>query len=431
MPTAIEWTEETWNPVTGCTRVSPGCLSGAHCYIERTPPFRTQGRRFERVGNEETTGVRLHPERLDQPLRWRRPRRIFVCSLADLFHEDVADGYIMDVWRVMGLAQQHTFQVLTKRPERAREWLAKWADADEACPPQLARGPYETRARHTTGRAELFSAMLDRWGAPPAGTAFPPYDWMEGVRWWPAVLPNVWLGVSIENARYTWRADVLREIPAAVRFISAEPLLGSLFETRGATNGDLGCGDGVGNVRVPDMGAPPLDEDDSPTHAARRLGEHERQRAPGACHVAAVEGSDLASAVRATPSRAPLDLTGIDWLIVGGESGGRFARPMHPDWARELRDACLTVDVPMRTAELYEPLPELRRPAFFFKQWGSWVPTQDLTSDRDDDLRLYTSLDGLGRFLRYAGARAKSGGRELDGRTWNEMPAARLAVAAA
>jgi protein gp37 len=161
---AIEWTEATWNPVTGCTRVSPGC---ARCYIERQPPFRIEGRRFRRVGNEETTGVRLHPERLEQPRRWRAPRVIFVNSMSDLFHDAISAEYIAAVFAVMAECEQHVFQVLTKRHERLRE-LA----------PDLP---------------------------------------------WPR---NVWMGVSVENNRWAVRADYLRDVPAAVRFVSAEPLLG-------------------------------------------------------------------------------------------------------------------------------------------------------------------------------------------------------------
>jgi protein gp37 len=251
---AIEWTEATWNPVTGCSKVSPGC---AHCYAE------TISLRFHRSVKPWTPAnaaenVVLHPDRLDQPLRWRRPRMIFVNSMSDLFHEQVPDDYIDQVFRVMAEARQHTFQVLTKRPERARDWFAD---------------------RSNSG-----------WIDPRATTLAP--------------LENVWLGVSIENARFTGRADVLREIPAAVRFISAEPLLGSLRETR--------------------------------------------------------------------RGQAPLDLSEIDWLIVGGESGVD-ARPMDAAWALELRDACAETGT-----------------AFFFKQWG--------------------------------GRTAKSGGRELQGRTYDEMP---------
>jgi len=284
---AIEWTDSTWNVTTGCTRVSPGC---ANCYIERTPPFRISGRRFERVGNEETTGLVLHPERLKKV---PRGPRIFVNSLSDLFHEEIPDDFIAQTFDTMRLHPDRTFQVLTKRPERALDLVPKIYDY--------------------AGEWEINDP--DRDGIP---------------------LPNVWLGVSIENARYTWRADVLREIPAAVRFISAEPLLGSLFD-------------------------------------AGRTVQSERAHAAGVA-----EGGDRPR----SPNNAtgPLDLTGIDWLIVGGESGPG-ARPMHPDWARELRDQCL-----------YGTDLDASRPAFFFKQWG--------------------------------GKTAKAGGRELDGRTWDEMPTA-------
>ena len=162
---AIEWTESTWNPVTGCSKVSPGC---AHCYAE------TLSRRFGWSATPWTpanaaVNVVLHPERLDVPLRWRRPRMIFVNSMSDLFHELVPLSFIEQVFEVMERASWHTFQVLTKRAER----LAELADD------------------------------LD----------------------WPA---NVWMGVSIENNRWAHRADLLREVPAALRFISAEPLLGPL-----------------------------------------------------------------------------------------------------------------------------------------------------------------------------------------------------------
>src|SRR5439155_13729421 len=218
---AIEWTEATWNPVAGCSKVSPGC---AHCYAE-TLSFRF-GRSVKPWTPENATeNVVVHRSRLEQPLRWRRPRMIFVNSMSDLFHELLPLSFVQEVFSVMTASERHTFQVLTKRPERARE-------------------------------------IADQLH-------------------WPK---NVWLGVSIENSRYTWRADVLREIRAAVRFISAEPLLGSLFE----------------------MG----------------------------------------------PRRAPLDLSGIHWLIAGGESGAGY-RPVHVEWVRELREACASRSV-----------------AFFFKQWG-------------------------------------------------------------
>lgn len=160
---AIEWTEATWNPVTGCDQVSPGC---AHCYAKT---FAERWRGIPGHSYEQGFALKLWPERLDQPLRWRRPRTIFVNSMSDLFHEDIPDSFIAEVFAVMEKADWHVFQVLTKRHER----------------------------------------LLELSGDLP----------------WP---PNVWMGVSIENRRFVHRADFLRKVPAAVRFISAEPLLGPL-----------------------------------------------------------------------------------------------------------------------------------------------------------------------------------------------------------
>ena len=234
----IEWTDATWNPVTGCTQVSPGC---AHCYAK------TFAERFRGVPGhpyERGFDLQLRPERLDQPLRWAKPRTIFVNSMSDLFHAEVPEDYIREVFEVMEAAGQHRFQVLTKRGDR----LAALA-------PSLP---------------------------------------------WPA---HVWMGVSVENQRWTSRIDYLRETPAAVKFLSCEPLLG------------------------------PLD----------------------------------------------LKLDGIDWVIVGGESGPG-ARPMEPEWARGVRDRCLETGTP-----------------FFFKQWGA----HDARGKR------------VGK---------KRAGRRLDGRIWNGTP---------
>jgi protein gp37 len=236
----IEWTEATWNPVTGCSKVSPGC---AHCYAET---FAERWRGLPGHPYEQGFDLRLWPERLEVPLRWRRPRTIFVNSMSDLFHEAIPPAYIAEVFEVMQRADWHVFQILTKRPERL-----------EALAHELP---------------------------------------------WP---PNVWMGVSIENRRFVHRADNLRRTPAQTKFISAEPLLGPL------------------------------------------------------------EG---------------LDLSGIDWLIAGGESGPRH-RPMRIEWARDLRDRCVEGNV-----------------AFFFKQWG--------------------------------GIRSKTGGRMLEGRTWDELPATPAAAVA-
>lgn len=160
---AIEWTEATWNPVTGCDKVSPGC---AHCYAEA---FAERWRGVADHPYEQGFDLRLWPQRLDQPQRWKRPRMIFVNSMSDLFHERIPLDFIRQVFDSMLEAHWHTFQILTKRPERLVE-------------------------------------VVDD------------LPWPE----------NVWMGVSIENRRFVQRADALREVPAAVRFISAEPLLGPL-----------------------------------------------------------------------------------------------------------------------------------------------------------------------------------------------------------
>jgi protein gp37 len=230
----IEWTDSTWNPVTGCTKVSPGCK---HCYAERMAErLQAMGQSNYRNGFELT----LQPHMLELPLRWRKPQTIFVNSMSDLFHKDVPVDYIQRVFDVMRRAHWHRFQVLTKRADRL---------------------------------AELDAKIL----------------WSE----------NIWMGTSVENAKYRTRIDELRSTRALVKFLSLEPLLGPL------------------------------------------------------------------------PS---LDLRGIDWVIVGGESGPK-ARPMNPEWVTDLRDQCRIAGIP-----------------FFFKQWG--------------------------------GKNKKLAGRILDGRTWDEMPMA-------
>ena len=232
----IEWTESTWNPVTGCTKISPGC---AYCYAER------MARRLKAMGQANYANgfkVTMHDHAVELPLKWRKPQTIFVNSMSDLFHKDVPLAFIERVFDVMREAEWHRFQVLTKR----------------------------------SGRLAQVASSLD----------------------WP---DNVWMGVSIETARYAYRADHLRETNAALKFLSIEPLLG--------------------------------------------------------------------------PVRG-LDLTGIDWAIVGGESGPG-ARPMRKEWVLDIRDQCQEAGVP-----------------FFFKQWG--------------------------------GVNKKKAGRALGGRTYDEMP---LAVA--
>lgn len=196
--TGIEWTEATWNPVTGCTKVSQGCK---HCYAERdwarlsaprTPPNIYTGRAF--------TDVRCHPERLDQPLRWTKPRRIFVNSMSDLFHEDVPDDFIDRVFAVMALTPSHTYQVLTKRPERMLNYMTE--------------GDGFGRWGFIDGRARQILRAFNGREIPTGKILLGP-------------LPHVWLGVSVEDQETAdARIPLLLQTPAAVRFLSCEPLLG-------------------------------------------------------------------------------------------------------------------------------------------------------------------------------------------------------------
>ena len=228
----------TWNPVTGCDRLSPGC---AHCYALT---FAERWRGLAGHPYEQGFDLKLWPERLEVPHRWRKPRLVFVNSMSDLFHPEVPLDFIRRVFKVIEETPQHTYQVLTKRSKRL---------------------------------AEIADDVL-----------------------WPK---NLWMGVSVESDRYTFRIDHLRCVGAAVRFVSAEPLLGGLSD---------------------------------------------------------------------------LDLSCIDWLIAGGESGPN-ARPVQLGWVRDLRDQCCAAGI-----------------AFFFKQWGGRTP--------------------------------KAGGRELDGHTWDDLPNGTRAV---
>lgn len=252
LETAIEWTDSTWNPVAGCSVMSAGCTN---CYAMQL------ARRLEAMGIKKYKGLTrksgtrtvwkgiVHEDHasLDIPLRWKKPRRIFVNSMSDLFHPSVSPEFSAKIWSVMEQTQQHSYQILTKRPDRLAAMSA--------------------------------SGSL-------------------------AKLPNVWLGTSVEDGSVAHRIAELQNVPAAIRFISFEPLIGS-----------------VGRV----------------------------------------------------------DLTGIDWAIVGGESGPR-ARPIHETWIDEIYDACRCFGT-----------------AFFFKQWGTWGEDKKRRSK-------------------------KKNGRNYRGRTWDEMP---------
>jgi len=232
LKSSIEWTESTWNPITGCTKISPGCK---HCYAER------MAKRLQAMGQSNYRNgfaVQTHEHVLNYPLKWKKPQTIFVNSMSDLFHEEVSDEFIFEIFDVMKKAHWHRFQILTKRSER----LLKMN---------------------------------------------PVIEWSE----------NIWMGVSVENQKYTSRIDHLRQTDVSIKFLSIEPLIGAIDE---------------------------------------------------------------------------LDLEGIDWVIVGGESGPK-ARIIKKEWVTKIRDICLEKQVP-----------------FFFKQWG--------------------------------GVNKKKAGRLLDGKLWEQMP---------
>ena len=305
----IEWTDATWNPITGCTLVDEGCR---HCYaahlITSWPaignhPSRKGLARKNAAGESKFTGeVRFNEQWIDQPLRWKKPRKIFVCAHGDLFHPAVPDEWIDKVFAVMALAPQHTFQVLTKRPDRAREYLT----LDRV----LLIGQ-EILALAPAG-FDLSTAVY-AFGDPEDPNVIPQN--------WP--LPNVWLGTSIsDQASADLRIPQLLATPAAVRFLSAEPLLGAVDIDEWLHDSD--CADTRKLYRQ---------------HGDKPL-----------CHC----------------GERPVNEDRIDWIICGGESGPN-ARPMHPAWARSLRDQCAAAGVP-----------------FLFKQWGEWLPLNQTSLGVDD-----------------------------------------------
>lgn len=345
----IEWTDLTWNPVTGCDRVSAGC---DHCYA-LTMAKRLKAMEARRIelglldasqakyradGDPRTSGpgfgLAVHPDVLAEPLRWPGERKVFVNSMGDLFHDQVPDSFIAAVFAVMAMTPQHTYQILTKRHARMRSLLGNANFGHQVA---------------EVGRAEFIRCQRD-WLSVGA---------MLGGR----PLANVWLGVSAEDqATANRRIPALLETPAAVRFVSAEPLLGPIDLSKWFATFD------------------------------------DRIGAAG----------------------------GLGWVVAGGESG-HGARPMHPAWARSLRDQCAAAGVP-----------------FLFKQKGSWTwearygnpdstgrdPWIDAepdayvneadgrTADEDTAMREGGSWHGV---YRVGKTRA---GRQLDGRTWDEFPAA-------
>jgi protein gp37 len=367
---SIEWTDATWNPVTGCTEVSPGC---DNCYAKTfAERFRgTKGHYFENGFD-----VQLRPDKLELPLHWRKPRRVFVNSMSDLFHERISDEFISRVFAVMAQTPQHTYQILTKRHARMRSLLSS------------EKFKVWTWAAQGDGKP----------GCTPLNSAWP--------------LPNVWVGVSVENQKWAnTRIPALLDTPAAVRFLSCEPLLGPVDLDGPVINGHR----------------PRL------TYwlTGRPGWGPEETTAPG------LKLQPLTTGPR------------VDWVIIGGESG-HGARPMHPEWARQLRDQCTAAGVP-----------------FHFKQWGEWGPAPWVVRVCDPAVGWQGTAEELAVAKAAAEARGathvyaswaheyghdlyepiakpwsleraeplddhqapmrrwgkKHAGRQLDGRTWDEFPA--------
>lgn len=340
----IEWTDATWNPVTGCTKVSPGC---DHCYAE------TLAERFRGTPGhyyEQGFDVVLRPDKLDQPLRWTKPRMVFVNSMSDLFHDEIPDEYIARVFAVMAAASRHTFQLLTKRHARMRALL----------------NSYE------------FVELVRTTPLVPGGDPNPHVPWP---------LPNLWLGVSTEDQKWAdIRIPFLLATPAAVRWISAEPLLGPI-----------------------DLDRPACD-----AHGRRKVvtDAHGREW----CGFCADDGfsGELSFGHWLNPLNG-----GLQWVVTGGESG-RGARPLHPDWVRSMRDQCAAQEVP-----------------FLHKQNGAYVPV--VGEPRPGDVWVHGDGHGAtpwtpdtagapaGRWSAAADVlvrpvNKRDAGRELDGKTYDGYP---------
>jgi protein gp37 len=229
--TSIEWTESSWNPIRGCSRISQGCV---HCYAEtQAARWSGPGGPYEGLINEKRRWngvVRMVPEHLTDPLRWSKPRKVFVNSMSDLFHESLSNEQIAAVFGVMAASPRHTFQVLTKRSERMVEWF-KWADGEFA---MSQRGIASAPCTHESVIRAAYSFIEEACGEATAKRLLEPHwtkmkEVQDSDHWrslWP--LPNVWVGVSVEDQRVAERVEHLSQVPAAVRWVSAEPLIGRL-----------------------------------------------------------------------------------------------------------------------------------------------------------------------------------------------------------
>lgn len=372
----IEWTDATWNPTRGCSRVSEGCRN---CYAERIAarfsgagetdqsgevilsagPFHTFAERTP-SGPRWTGKVELVESMLMEPLHWRKPRRVFVNSMSDLFHEALPDEAIDRVFAVMALCPQHTFQILTKRPERAEEWFQGinvrrrgfWCEHGGYLHDVAVKAGIVSEGT----ASDLVRQAVKKWK--PELPVSPQSIGDASVYHVPWPLQNVWLGVSVENQETAdARIRSLLKTPAAVRFVSYEPALRriqfDLLWLRPELSGWFK--DGV------------------------ITGEHP---------LAGVS-------------------SGIDWIIMGGESGPG-ARPLHPAWVRGIRDMCQRDRVP-----------------FFFKQWGEYQPLSTTDGMQEMPFCDYNVETKFG-FIK---AGKKAAGAILDGREWRQFPVARTSGA--
>ncbi len=330
--TKIEWTDATWNIINGCSVYTPGCTNCYAMLLAGTRlanhPSRVDLTTLSKAGPVWNGTVRLYEPWLTLPLEWARPRDIFVCAHGDLFHDAVTDEMLDRVFAVIALCavegRKHRFQVLTKRSGNMRRYIGRLAARAHAI---AEAAVYPHNRPMETGSAIV--ELLER-----------------------GPLPNVWLGVSTEDQkRADERIPDLLATPAAVRWISAEPLLGPLnLEPWLAPEKTCqGCddGEGFGNRCASDR--TPRDEQCPWKRAVQIVEEHGPFNADG------------------LPSTITCDVITLDWVVVGGESG-RGARPMHPAWARALRDQCAAAGVP-----------------FLFKQWGEWAPVCAVDLDALDE----------------------------------------------
>jgi protein gp37 len=344
--TKIEWTDTTWNPIRGCSRVSEGCRN---CYAERIAArFSKPGEPYAGVARQTKAGGRWTGEvtfieaHLADPMKWKHPRKVFVNSMSDLFHEAIPNIWVDKIFLIMMAMQRHTFQILTKRPERMRDYCASKETLS-----RIARFAVEIAS-------DIPGVKFSAWNKP---------DGFTGI-----CLPNVWLGVSVEDqATADARIPLLLQTPAEKRFISYEPALGAV------------------NL-----------------HEYIHLLDPEYWSATN-------------------PRKEGL----LHWVICGGESGPG-ARPMHPAWARSVRDQCAAAGVP-----------------FFFKQWGEWRPITYVVKEKGESPPLLKvsvaspetmkkstreivfSLGTPESSVNMLRVGKRKAGRSLDGREWNDMPETR------